>query len=321
MLLLVFSQLERLIPIFLQGCLMSNKIRIVEQDIIFLSYDEPNAEKNYADLCQKIPWAKRVHGVKGSDAAHKACADISETEHFVTVDGDNQIDSNFLIQEIDLDDLGLTHDHVLSWCGKVYVNGLMYGNGGLKLWNKNFVNNMKTHEASDGKDERSFVEFCFDNLYYQFNTNFSTSYTNGSPFQAFRAGFREGVKMSLDQGAKVKDIKSVWWQNYERLLIWCSVGADVENGLWSMYGAREGCYLTNCTDWDYTQVRDFEYLTEQWNKKYSKIQEHELELRIQEIRDALNEKLGLEIGYLDRNSSEFFKRVYHNTPRILSNRQ
>jgi hypothetical protein len=300
---------------------MSNKIRIVEQDIIFLSYDEPNAEKNYADLCQKIPWAKRVHGVKGSDAAHKACADISETEHFVTVDGDNQIDSNFLIQEIDLDDLGLTHDHVLSWCGKVYVNGLMYGNGGLKLWNKNFVNNMKTHEASDGKDERSFVEFCFDNLYYQFNTNFSTSYTNGSPFQAFRAGFREGVKMSLDQGAKVKDIKSVWWQNYERLLIWCSVGADVENGLWSMYGAREGCYLTNCTDWDYTQVRDFEYLTEQWNKKYSKIQEHELELRIQEIRDALNEKLGLEIGYLDRNSSEFFKRVYHNTPRILSNRQ
>jgi len=292
---------------------MSNKIRIVEQDIIFLSYDEPNAEKNYADLCQKIPWAKRVHGVKGSDAAHKACADISETEHFVTVDGDNQIDSNFLIQEIDLDDLGLTHDHVLSWCGKVYVNGLMYGNGGLKLWNKNFVNNMKTHEASDGKDERSFVEFCFDNLYYQFNTNFSTSYTNGSPFQAFRAGFREGVKMSLDQGAKVKDIKSVWWQNYERLLIWCSVGADVENGLWSMYGAREGCYLTNCTDWDYTQVRDFEYLTEQWNKKYSKIQEHELELRIQEIRDALNEKLGLEIGYLDRNSSEFFK--------ILSNRQ
>ena len=64
-------------------------IKVVDQDIIFLSYDEPNAEKNYADLCSKIPWAKRVHGVEGSDAAHKACADLSETEYFVTVDADN----------------------------------------------------------------------------------------------------------------------------------------------------------------------------------------------------------------------------------------
>ena len=186
-----------------------SKLRIVEQDIILLSYDEPNAEKNYTDLCQKIPWAKRVHGVKGSDAAHKACADISETDHFVTIDGDNRIDPNFLIQEIDLDSLGLTHDHVFSWCGKIHVNGLMYGNGGIKLWNKKFVNNMKTHEASDPSDDRSLVEFCFDDLYYQFNTNFSTSYTNASPFQAFRAGFREGVKMSLNQGAKTNNIKTI----------------------------------------------------------------------------------------------------------------
>ena len=43
-------------------------------DIVFLSYDEPNADKNYADLLNKAPWAKRVHGVKGFDAAHKAAA-------------------------------------------------------------------------------------------------------------------------------------------------------------------------------------------------------------------------------------------------------
>ena len=44
---------------------MSNIIKIIDQDIIFLSYDEPNAEKNYADLLSKFPWAKRVHGVEG----------------------------------------------------------------------------------------------------------------------------------------------------------------------------------------------------------------------------------------------------------------
>ncbi len=50
------------------------KIKVIDQDIVFLSYDEPNAEKNYADLCSKLPWAKRVHGVHGSDEALKACA-------------------------------------------------------------------------------------------------------------------------------------------------------------------------------------------------------------------------------------------------------
>lgn len=293
------------------------KIRIAEQDIIYLSYDEPNAEKNYADLLHKVPWAKRVHGVKGSDAAHKACAALSETEYFVTVDGDNIIDPEFVNVEIDLDELGLDGTYVFSWCGKVNVNGLMYGNGGLKLWTRTFVNNMRTHENSDPGDTKGLVEFCFDDKYYQFNENYSTSIINGSAFQAFRAGFREGVKMSLDQGAKVSSIKNIWWQNYQRLLIWCSVGSDVENGDWAIYGAREGCYLTNCTDWDYANVRDFEYLTTQWNDKYSKITPDVLKHEIAKLGDILSRELDLEISALDTRSSKFFKTVYQNTPRIV----
>ena len=33
-------------------------IKTIEQDIIFLSYDEPNAEKNYADLLTKYEYVK-----------------------------------------------------------------------------------------------------------------------------------------------------------------------------------------------------------------------------------------------------------------------
>ena len=293
------------------------KIKIAEQDIIYLSYDEPNAEKNYADLCSKIPWAKRVHGVKGSDAAHKTCAALSETEYFVTVDGDNVVDPEFINVEIDLDALGLTTDHVFSWCGKVNVNNLMYGNGGLKLWTRKFVNNMRTHENSDPSDTKGLVEFCFDDRYYQFNENYSTSVINASPFQAFRAGFREGVKMSLDQGAKVSSIKDIWWQNYQRLLIWCSVGSDIENGDWAIYGAREGCYLTNCTDWDYANVRDFEYLTTQWGEKYSKVTDKMLPYEIMGLGETLRHELDLEIADMDTKSSKFFKTVYMNTPRII----
>lgn len=299
---------------------MSNTIKIIDQDIIFLSYDEPNAEKNYADLCNKLPWAKRVHGVKGSDAAHKACATESETEYFVTVDADNIVDPKFLEVEIDLDELGLTNENVFSWCGRVHVNGLMYGNGGLKLWTKKFVNEMKTHENSDPDDVKGKVEFCFDDRYYQFNENYSTSYTNATPFQAWRAGFREGVKMSLDQGAKVSKLQSVWWQNYHRLLIWCNVGEDVENGIWSILGAREGCYLTNCTDWDYANVRDFDYLTEYWNLNHKEENLSKMQSLIEGYGQKLKEECDLEISNLGADGSKFFKLVYSNTPRVLRKR-
>jgi len=292
-------------------------IKIIDQDIVFLSYDEPNAEKNYADLVNKFPWAKRVHGVKGSDAAHKACAALSDTEYFVTVDADNIVDPKFLEVEIDLDTLGLTSENVFSWCGKVHVNGLMYGNGGLKLWTRSFVNSMRTHENSDPTDIKGKVEFCFDDRYYQFNENYSTSYTNATPFQAWRAGFREGVKMSLDQGAKVKDLSKIWWQNYDRLLIWSTVGADVENGLWSILGAREGCYLTNCTDWDYSQVRNFEWLTEHWHSKSSI---YELKEKLEFYKTELTTNCNLEIADMNESSSKFFKRFYINTPRIIRKR-
>ena len=295
-------------------------IKIIEQDIIFLSYDEPNAEKNYADLVSKFPWAKRVHGVKGSDAAHKACAALSETEYFVTVDADNIVDPKFQEVEIDLDALGLTSDHVFSWCGKVHVNGLMYGNGGLKLWTRKFVNEMRTHENSDPTDTKGLVEFCFDDRYYQFNENYSESFTNATPFQAWRAGFREGVKMSLDQGAKVKDLKTIWWQNYHRMLVWCSVGADVEHGIWSILGAREGAYLTNCTEWDYSNVRDFEYLTDRWNSQHEMLTPEGAAILINKLGKDLMTQCGLEIANLDPAGSRFFKTVYNNSPRIIRKR-
>lgn len=297
------------------------KIKIIDQDIIFLSYDEPNAEKNYADLLSKVPWAKRVHGVKGSDAAHKACAAKSETEYFVTVDADNIVDPKFFQVVVDTDELGLDESYVFSWCGKVHVNHLMYGNGGLKMWTRKFVNEMKTHENSEPTDTKGLVEFCFDNKYYQFDANYSESFTNATPFQAWRAGFREGVKMSLDQGAKVDKLQTVWWQNYERLLTWCNVGADVENGLWSMLGAREGCYMINCTDWDYTNVRDFEYLTALWKEKHESQDQESAAAQYRFFGQELKRECGLEIADLDDDGSKFFKTIYHSSLRGIRKKQ
>jgi len=39
-------------------------------DIIFISYDEPTADKNYSLLKERFPMTKRMHGVKGIHQAH-----------------------------------------------------------------------------------------------------------------------------------------------------------------------------------------------------------------------------------------------------------
>ena len=54
---------------------MANTIRVTNLDFVFISYREPNADENYADLLNIVPWAKRVHGIKGFDNAHKAAAE------------------------------------------------------------------------------------------------------------------------------------------------------------------------------------------------------------------------------------------------------
>jgi hypothetical protein len=126
--------------------------------------------------------------------------------------------------------------------------------------------------------------------------------------------------MSLNQGAKVADLKTIWWQNYHRLLIWCNIGSDVKNGLWSIYGAREGAYLTNCTDWDYANVRDFEWLTNEWETKYSTITDKMLPYEIMGLGETLKHECNLEMADVSSDTSEFFKIVYSNTPRIIRRR-
>ena len=174
-------------------------VDIADLDCIYLSYDEPKKEEFWIKIQNMVPWAKRVDGVKGSDAAHKAAADASETDRFVLIDGDNIPDSEFFNLQLNLDSSNDTK--VFRWKARNTINGLQYGNGGMSCWTKEFVYNMRTHEASDGSAAND-VEFCFYPDYWAMNDCYSVTYPNQTPFQAWRAGFREGVKMCLDRGAK-----------------------------------------------------------------------------------------------------------------------
>ena len=283
------------------------QIDIADLDVIYLSYDEPQKEEFWVKLKNMVPWAIRVDGVKGSDAAHKAAGDASTTERFILVDGDNLPDPKFFNLTLTLDDDNEPNS-VFRWRARNHINGLMYGNGGLSSWTREFVWRMKTHENSDGRDE-SLVEFCFEPNYHAMYDCYSTTYPNGSPFQAWRAGFREGVKMCLDKGRRpsVSEFRDrVHKRNLDHLTIWHNIGTDVENGAWAIAGSRMGTYMTMLTDWDYKLVQNFDELTKLWDT----VKDHPPEIVFHRVADDLNQQLDLPMTALGREESAFFKHHY-----------
>lgn len=284
-------------------------IDVADLDCIFLTYDEPRKEEFWIKIQNMIPWAKRVDGVKGSDAAHKAAACASDTDRFILIDGDNLPDPDFFNLQLELNEDN--KNCVFRWKARNIINGLMYGNGGLSSWTKDFALNMRTHESTDGTDE-TLVEFCFHPQYWAMHDCFSTTYPNASPFQAWRAGFREGVKMCLDRGRRPslhEFEQRVVSRNYDHLCIWQSVGQDVENGSWAIYGARLGTYLTMLTDWDYTEVQDFDKLKKIWENF-----EH---VPPKNLNEELQNRLSLPIVDMNAQQSKFFKHHYKSSYRNM----
>jgi len=291
-----------------------NIIDVADLDCIYLSYDEPQKEEFWLKIKNIVPWAKRVDGVKGSDAAHKAAGEKSDTERFILVDGDNMPDESFFNIQLDFTDKDLIyHKAQFRWKAINSINGLCYGNGGMSSWTKSYVKNMKTHENQTEGDLTRVVDFCMDssdNIYWAMWDCYSVTYPNYTPFQAWRAGFREGVKMSLYRGEKpnVQDFKNnVSSRNLNNLTVWHNVGADVENGYWAIYGARLGTYMTLLSNWDPKNVQWFDNYIDMW-EEYKNLDANELNNSIENIGNILYDKLDLPMCILSPSQSKFFKR-------------
>lgn len=234
--------------------------------VIFLSYDEPNADQNFKLTQLAVGDLLRVHGVKGFDSAHKACAALAREHgatHFFTVDGDNELHPRAwhqIEQELRANSSSYLNDNVYSWRAINSVNGLSYGNGGLKLWPCEWVEQMRTHENSE-KDVS--VDFCWRENYKQMRFIASQTNINGSAYQAWRAGYREGVKMLLNNGqpqARSEIAKSVSYTNIRRFVAWSSLGRDVKFGGWAIIGALQGAVSVLESQELVTRIIDFSSL-------------------------------------------------------------
>ena len=154
-------------------------------DIIFISYDEPNADKNFALLKQRFPYARRVHGVKGIANAHFAAAKKANTKFFYVVDGDAVIVDDF---NFDYKPSEYEADYVHVWEAQNPASKLLtYGYGGVKLFNKKFFKNVKTNNLD-------FTTTLAGGLKLMPQVACITEF-NSDALHAYRGAFRECVKL------------------------------------------------------------------------------------------------------------------------------
>ena len=233
---------------------------IKDYPTVFLSYDEPNSEENYTHLCKVCPdIVYRIQNVKGSDKAHKMVANLVSgmSTHVIIVDGDNYINDDFYKKTIELNDNIDLSNSVISFSGLNNINGTCYGNGGIKIWPVQLLLDMKTHEESNTNNTK--VDFDFTK-YLQLNEYASTVVINSTPLQAFRAGFREGIKLCLNDGEIRYKLTELDWRNYDRLWNWMHIGMDVVNGVYAILGSRCAVHWLTRNTFDIEQINDFDYL-------------------------------------------------------------
>ena len=221
-------------------------------DIVFISYQEPNADENYAKLKARFPVAKRVHGVKGIHQAHIAAAKKCFTKMFWIVDGDAHIVDEFKFNyEVPEHQL----DHVHVWRARNAVNALVYGYGGVKLFPRKLTINMDTSKP----DMTTSISGKFKAVQELANvTAFNTD-----PFNTWKSAFRECVKLSSKVIDRQKDHETT-----KRLETWCTRGKTNPFGEYSIRGAIEGkAYGEHYRDspQELRRINDFDWLKEKFN--------------------------------------------------------
>jgi hypothetical protein len=247
----------------------SGNVLLKEFPVVFVSYDEPWADAGWQSLLELRPDAKRVHGVKGLNACHQAAAEEAGTERFLTVDADTVLTE--AAAKVTVPEALLQPDFRLDWQSRNTVNGIVSGNGSLKLWSRELAMAMRSHEAAP--DDRVSLDADIGSIkpgrtrLVLMPGCYSESDPAGTPFHGFRAGFRETAFLSWL--LRRSGSGSSGAAGLSQLLgIWCSLGRHARNGLWVLYGARMGLMAEHFwSGWDIREIHDYGWFLTFWNDR------------------------------------------------------
>jgi hypothetical protein len=222
-------------------------------DIVFISYQEPNADENWNRLIKRFPTAKRIHGVKGIHQAHIAGAKQCWTKMFWIVDGDAHIVDDF---DFSFKPHKWNLDTVHVWRSRNPINDMEYGYGGVKLFPTQLTIDMDTSKP----DMTTSISDKFCAMHDVSNiTAFNTA-----PFETWKSAFRECCKLSSKIIDRQKDNET-----QERLHTWCTVGEDRPFGDYAIKGAKAGAAYgaRNKENIDkLREINDFDWLMEKFNE-------------------------------------------------------
>lgn len=231
-------------------------ISIGDLSVIFLASNKLGQEENWQDLLAKCPNARRVEDGGINADSYAAAAVRATSAHFVTVEGDSVLDADFFAAEID--DGLLVQDCILIWPATNTVNNLCYEYGAIRCWPRPLALS-RGGQAPAGPAPATVM----------MPTGYATHRINASPGLAFSHGFCEGVRLSTLAGRRLVRGHSARLpaEDYRRLLIWMSVGADAPHGPWAIYGARLGCKMASLGALDLAAVSAGGWLDAFWRSE------------------------------------------------------
>lgn len=233
-----------------------NKVvsKLKPYDIVFISYNEANAEVNYQLLVDKNleNTIHRVQGIKGIHNAHLQAAKLVSTPMFYVVDGDAVVKNNFNFSHlVPRYDRYIVH----VWHSENPVNGLLYGYGGVKL-----LPTKQTLEMDlNSSDMTSSISTGFRIMTEVSNiTAFNTD-----AFSTWRSAFRECVKLS----SKII-LGQIDEETENRLEIWCNSLTDAPYSEYALLGAQAGKEYGKNNAGNIpalNKINDFDWLIDQFN--------------------------------------------------------
>ena len=222
-------------------------------DIVFISYNEPSADENYAALKNRFPTAKRVHGVTGIHQAHIKAAKKCFTNMVWIVDADaiivDDFNFNYTVPDHQL-------DHVHVWRSQNPINDLVYGYGGIKLFPRKLTVDMDISKP----DMTTSISTKFKAMPEVANI---TAFNTGE-FETWKSAFRECTKLA----SKVID-RQKNEETENRLHIWQTVGKDRPYGEWAIKGAEAGAAYGTTSRGNVEalkKINDFKWLKEKFNE-------------------------------------------------------
>jgi hypothetical protein len=217
-------------------------------DIIFISYDEPSAEKRYNKLKKKYPRAKWLKDIKGQTFAYHNAASMSDTDYFFAVFPKLEIVDSFKFD--------FQPDRLKNPCHYIFncknpVNELEYGHGAVLLYNKKLT--LETFVSG--------LDFTLSKAHDHVPILSAINHFNETPWLAWRTAFREVIKLC--------QMKPTVESKY-RLEKWCELGKG-KNAEWAYKGANDAkeYYEKNSDNHDKLMLSyDFEWLKQYYETKY-----------------------------------------------------